>query len=253
MFNLALIGFLASYTFLLSSCGEKESPTPQLQTVTFSIKSFDFQMPTPADGRLSAVSFWNHIFKNEAVLEIINLETQQQTKVTYNPNNFSEAFSVSLPTGNYRYKSIVEGGVFESFLPFFVEGEFSVTNQTTDVILEADTDYGLITLKNNFVKSATISASTAPTKDLTLSPDQQYRYTYIKSGTQASLKIIDSIFENELSRTIDVVKKRHINFILERSNGGINVLDLIIGPFEYEEVILPIGERRINMTSDELK
>lgn len=227
--------------FLFSSCGEKEEPSPSLQQVNFVLEGLEFQLPGNEGARLTAVSFWNHLFANQATLDITNKNTQTVISLAYNPNNFSEALSVNLPPGEYSYQTSIMGGTFETTLPFSASGEFTVSNQSTEVIIAADTDYGLITLKNEFVKSAKVISPGETDTVLSLSPDQQYLFLYVKGGTSLTLSIVESLQETEIRRDLTVRRKRHTNFILQRGNSGINILDLVIGPFEYEEEIIPIG------------
>jgi hypothetical protein len=237
----SLVLILVFTLTIFASCGEKNEISPLQGTVHFKVSGLEFQQGTSPNGRTESLSFWNHLFVNQATLKIVNKNTQESTTVSYNPNNFSEAFSISLPMGNYSYTTVVEGGVFENLLPFSAAGDFSVSAQVTEVVLQADTDYGLITLKNEFVSSAQVSATGVAAKDLALSPDQQHRYMYVKGGTTTTLSIQESLSNTTITRNVNVTRKRHNHFILQKGNGVVNILDLVIGPFEYEEEIIPIG------------
>ncbi|MEX2593317.1 MAG: hypothetical protein WD426_11115 [Anditalea sp.] len=70
------------------------------------VSSFSGNMP---NGRKEADSDWEHIFKDQAMLEVTDKNTGQTYEVIYNPNEFGEGFTLSLPYGSYTYSSEVEG------------------------------------------------------------------------------------------------------------------------------------------------
>jgi hypothetical protein len=180
------------------------------------------------------------VYKNSAKIEIENKVSGQKYTLDYNPNNFTQAYRITLPFGNYTFSSVVEGGEFEAFLPFEVSGEFTLSSESMDIILQASTDYGLVTVKNQYVSSAAVSTGGKTPVNLALLGDDSFRFIYVRDGTPTKLEITESYSGTTIERNLNVVKYRHYNFILELSEGNVNFIDLVMGAFEYEEEVIQL-------------
>jgi surface protein len=235
-----LISILLASAF--TSCEDIESPTEKLGEVKFTLSVPDFQNTGRPNARMEASnSDWKHIYANNAVLNITNKVNGQKYTLQYNPNDFSAPFSITLPFGSYTFESNVSGGVFESILPYSLGGEFRLSSDSMDITLEATTDYGLVTVKNEFVTNATISATGVSPKALTLLDNNSFRYVYVRKNTLANLKITESYEGTLIERSIAVSAYSHYNFVLKIGEANVNIIDLVMAPFVLEEEEVLIG------------
>jgi uncharacterized protein (TIGR02145 family) len=225
------------------SCEQIEPDLTGIGEVKFQsvlVDSFSGNLP---NGRIAGPSTWKHVFKNTAVMEIKNKVTGQEYKFDYNPNQFGEGIKFPLPYGSYTYKTKVSGGAFEKFLPFKAEGEFNLGVANLEVKIQATTDYGLITVKNEFVKSLAIRYG-SETCEFKLLPDQSFYFIYAKKDQIARMEIIESHTEKLIKRDVSIVAYNHYNFFLIKAaiNGTVNFIELALGVFEYVEEGIEIGE-----------
>lgn len=227
------------------SCQQIEPDLTGIGEVKFQsvlVDSFSGNLP---NGRIAGPSTWKHVFKNTAVMEIKNKVTGQEYKFDYNPNQFGERIKFPLPYGSYTYKTRVSGGAFEKFLPFKAEGEFNLGVANLEVKIQATTDYGLITVKNEYVKSLAIRYG-SETCEFKLLPDQSFYFIYAKKDQVAKMEIIESLTEKLIKRDISIVAYNHYNFFLKLApiNGTVNFIELALGVFEYVEEGIEIDPER---------
>jgi surface protein len=133
------------------------------------------------------------------------------------------------------------GDVFESFLPYSLEGEFRLISGSMAITLEATSDYGLVTVKNDYVTEANISATGVDSEPLNLLAGNSFRYVYVKKGTLANLQIKESYEGTLIERSITVLAYVHYNFVLKIGERIVNIIDLVMAPFELEEEEIIIG------------
>jgi len=239
---LLLLSILSAIVF--TSCKDIESPAANMGEVKFTLSVPDFQNTGRPDARVEAPpanSDWKHIYADNAVLNITNIVNGLEYTLAYNPNNFPGSFSITLPYGSYSFESNVGGGVFERFLPYALEGEFRLNSGSMDITLEATTDYGLVTVKNQFVTKANISATGVVSKALYLNEGETFRYVYVQQGTVATLQIRESYEGTLIEKIITVSAYVHYNFVLKKGEGNVNIIDLIMDPFGLEEEETIIG------------
>jgi hypothetical protein len=234
---------LPLWFLLIWSCQQIEPDLTGIGEVKFQsvlVDSFSGNLP---NGRIAGPSSWKHIFKNQAVMEIKNKVTGQEYKFDYNPNEFGEGIKFPLPYGSYTYKTKVSGGAFEKFLPFRAEGEFNLGVANLEVKIQATTDYGLITVKNEFVKSIAIKYG-SETCEFKLLPDKSFYFIYAKKGQIAKMEIIESLTDKLIKRDVSIAAYNHYNFFLKKAelNGMVNFIELALGVFEYVEEGIEIGE-----------
>lgn len=134
----------------------------------------------------------------------------------------------------------MEGGISSAFVPFEARGEFFLDKQSLQITLEAETDYGLITLKNNYVEKASVSDGEEQS-DFVLDPGSHYWFLYVKDGTAATLKIKESFKGTTISRELNIQAYKHYNFVLKLLEGTAAITDLMLAPFELEEEEILIG------------
>ncbi|MEX2568424.1 MAG: BspA family leucine-rich repeat surface protein, partial [Cyclobacteriaceae bacterium] len=177
---------------------------------------------------------WVHVFPDAADLVFINKTSGQQYVLEYNPNDFSTPNNITLPYGVYEYHSIVEGGIYSDFLPFEARGEFSLASQSLEISLETTTEYGLVTVKDQYVENASLSVGENET-NLVEHEDGKYWYMYVKQGTETTLNIRESFQGSTISRELNIVANSHYNFVLKLNEDGAAITGLILAPFELEE------------------
>ena len=228
-------------TILVFSCQQEDSGLSKLQgTVRFGGISLEFAPMGSPGSRVTGVSPWVHIYPNSADLVFTNKSTGQEYVLEYNPNDFSTAYTILLPFGPYDFYSIVEGDVFSDFLPFEASGEFILDNQSLEISLQGKTDYGLITVKDQYLEKATVSNGNNES-ELILCDKKTHRYKYVKGGTITTLKIIESTKGSTLSRELNIVANKHYNFVLKLGEGSAVITGLTMDSFELEEEDIIIG------------
>jgi len=225
----------------LFSCNKEEESLSGLQgIVSFGGISLEFvPMGSPGE-RISGNSTWVHVFPSSADLIFTNKVTREQYTLEYNPNDFSAPYSITLPYGAYEYQSIVEGGIFSAFLPFEARGEFFLDSHNLEISLKAETEYGLVTLKDQYVEKASISNGDLES-DLLENEDGDYWYMYVKGGTENHLVIKESFKGSTINRGLSVAANKHYNFVLKVNEGAAVITDLTMAPFELDEEEIIIG------------
>ncbi|MEX2594048.1 MAG: fibrobacter succinogenes major paralogous domain-containing protein [Anditalea sp.] len=239
-------------SFLLLGCSQMDqeilSPSGEVRFKAVSLDSFTGNMP---HGRTEAASAWEHIFKDQARLEVTDKNTGQIYSMDFNPNEFGEGFTLSLPYGSYSYSSEVEGGKFRRYLPFLIEGEFILNEESLDITLNATTDYGLITVRNEYLSSLEIRHGADP-YGMGLLEDGSHYFVYVRNGLNPTLEIKD-IFQNQLiTREIDAQAYNHYSFFLQLApvDGNANFIELALGGFEYFSVGITLGEAETGTFTD---
>jgi surface protein len=227
---------------LFSCVREEKDLLTREGNVRFGGISLEFAPMGSAGSRLAGASTWIHIFPNSVDLVFTNKVTNKEYILKYNPNDFSTPYSILLPFGSYSYYSKVEAGIFSDFLPFEATGEFTLDSQNLEISLKGQTDYGLVTVKDEFLDKAIVSNGNNEST-LILPDGGNYRYKYVKGGTATTLKITESILGTTIHKEINVVAKTHYNFALKRGEGAANIINLAIDPFELEEEEIIIGSR----------
>lgn len=228
----------------MSACIDDGPSDSRSGTVAF--KGFNielFQTGGRANDRLldADESTWEHVYKESATIVIENQGEGQVYNLNYDPNDFSVAYQITLPVGDYTFSSVVEGGEFEPFLPFEVSGAFTLGAESMDIILEATTDYGLVTVKNEYVSSAVISTAGSMPVDLASNGDGSYRFIYAMAGLPAKLEIGESFLGTTIERELTIGESKHYNFVLELIKESVNFMNLMMGAFSYEEEVILIG------------
>ncbi len=230
-----------SLMFLFSGCEEVVEPSEKMGEVNFSLIDLNFHALDSPNSRVEAVSSWSHIYPSTAKLFIINKLTKEEYTLTYEPDDFSSHYSISLPFGSYTFESGVEGGAFEPVLPFFLEGEFTLNSQRLEIELKAKTTYGLITVKNNYVSEAILSTSGAEPTNLQVLEEESYLYMYVRGGLDVKLEITESYQGSQIERNLTVSEYNHYNYVFQMAEGSVNLIDLVMGPFGFEEEIIMLG------------
>ncbi|AGA79709.1 fibrobacter succinogenes major paralogous domain-containing protein [Echinicola vietnamensis] len=235
--------------FLSTSCVQESMEEPKMGTVSFSKVTFEHFGNVSPYGRTAAESEWKHIFAESATLLITNKATGQEYTLEYNPNDFTEAYQIQLPFGEYSVFSEVEGGDFETFLPFTISGEFTLDDTSLDISLQGSTEYGLVTVKKEFVQSANLDG----THELVVCEHDMILYLYVKAAQAPTLTIYENFNGQALQKELAISPYNHYHHYLKltESQGTVNFIELAIGPFEYHEEYFEIGgEEEITSVTD---
>jgi hypothetical protein len=241
-FHLGKLFSILLLVLTVSACIEDEPTDSTTGNVVFKSFKIELFQTGGANDRVLAESTWEHVYRESATIAIENKADGQQYSLDYNPNDFTNPYQITLPVGDYVFSSVVEGGDFEAFLPFEVTGEFTLGSESMDIVLDATTDYGLVTVKNQYVSSAVISTGGNTPVELALLGDGSYRFIYARGGTPAKLEITESFSGTTIIRDLTIGTSNQYNFILELVKEDVNVINLLMaGPFAYEEEVILIG------------
>jgi surface protein len=233
--------FLTILLVTLLSCHQEENTLSQQEgIVRFGGISLEFEPMGSPGSRVMGVSPWKHIFPDAANLVFTNKINGQEYILPFNPKDFSTPYSITLPLGTYSYRVSVEGDVFSDFLPFEASGEFTLDSPSLEISLKAETDYGLVTVKDHYVETSEITQGNHKA-GLFLPGSSSHWYIYVRGGTNATLKIKEALKGSTISRELSVQANRHYNFVLKLNDGAAIITDLEMDPFELEEEEIPIG------------
>ncbi|MBD8489487.1 fibrobacter succinogenes major paralogous domain-containing protein [Echinicola sp. CAU 1574] len=243
------IYYLSLLFLLATSCVQENLEAPKMGMVSFSAISFTHFGGLSPNARMLEDSEWKHIFKESATLTITHKETGAEYSLQYNPNDFTDAYQIQLPYGEYTVFSEVTGGDFEAFLPFTISGEFTLAETSLDISLQGSTDYGLVTVKKEFVLSANLDGE----HELEICDQGFTLYAYVKDGLTPTLTIYENFNGQALQKELDIAAYNHYHFYLKLTEvqGTVNLIELAIGPFEYHEEFFEIGgEEEITSVTD---
>jgi len=241
-----LLVFMALLIF--TSCFRIDEDGDKTGVVNFTdIAVSQFNIENPA-GRTVSNSDWRHVFPEYGTIEIVEINTGRTYLLEYNPNEFEETYGIELPFGEYRFETVVDGGDFEDFLPFRAEGDFVLSGDRINVVIQASTDYGLITLKNEYVQSARLYDVEVDIPFAT-SEDELFYFKYVSEGKVPRMEVIEAFDGNSFNTEIHVQSRTHYHFYLRLPDddqegideGTINVVDLTMGDFEYHENYIEVG------------
>ncbi|WP_200978905.1 fibrobacter succinogenes major paralogous domain-containing protein [Echinicola sp. 20G] len=224
---------------LVTSCLQENLEAPKMGMVSFSAISFSHFGNLSPNARMLEDSEWKHIFKESANLTITHKQTGAEYSLQYNPNDFTEAYQIQLPYGEYTLFSEVAGGDFEKFLPFTISGEFILGETSLDISLQGSTEYGLVTVKKEFVLSANLDGE----HELEICDQGFTLYAYVKDGLTPTLTIYENFNGQALQKELDIAAYNHYHFYLKLTEvqGTVNLIELAIGPFEYHEEFFEVG------------
>lgn len=230
---------LLLYFFLLLWGCEKKEEIPSTKEGQVSLSAIELQAYNQGNpnAKLNAASTWTHVFKSDAKIIFTSKQTGDKYELAYDPNNFGNA-SLTLPYADYTYITEATGDNYENFLPYTAEGEFRLNSSVLEIKLDAETDYGLVSVENKNLESAPILID-AGNINMTLLGNHYYKY--VKSGREPVLEIIENIFQNTIRRTISVEAYKHYNYRVVVSNGTGEVIDLQMRDFELIEEDLMVN------------
>ncbi|MGE0931428.1 fibrobacter succinogenes major paralogous domain-containing protein [Peijinzhouia sedimentorum] len=239
------------FALLIVGCNPEDStetePTAELGTLTIADLKVDIYSNAAAassNARVEAFSTWEHIFEDEVTLNMENTFTGIIYEITFNPNALDNTVNITLPYGFYRYTLDTDlGGEMEDFLPFTASGVFEIAEENYELEIEGETNYGLITLTNSLITSATLTSATQ-TQSLALNDDELHFYKYVELGTEVTLDIVESYSNTDLSVIIDVDSYEHYHYNVQQPSESTVTFAIVIGVFNLQETILEIGRVR---------
>jgi hypothetical protein len=227
--------------FFVISCEDIDTLPDKKGNVSFRFELNDFNNSSTSNSRLSNASDWKHIFKDKAILKINNTKTGEVFNIEYSPENITNSLNIELPYGTYNFESIVSGSDFESFLGYELSGSFELLTPSIILDVNINTNYGLVTVNDNYVKEVYIMYG-GNKINLFYSEDMFHYFIYVKNNLNINLSIIENIRETEIKRNLIIKEKTHYNFKLFIPIGVLSDIEVIIEPFDLiEEEIEILG------------
>ena len=175
--------------------------------VKFTINMVDFINQSPNNARTDNISTWEHIYIENMVLKIININNNQEYFINFNPN-IDRELTINIPYGEYKFESISEGGILEEYLPIKINGIFTLNTTNTIINMKATTEYGLVTLNHGFVSDVKLHIGVNK-YNMTYLQERGYYYKYIKGGTNIELNITENIRNTIIKRNLLVESNKH--------------------------------------------
>lgn len=236
----------------MAACVQEGTENPQKGMVSFSKISFEAFDSYVPNARIVESSEWPHIFSDsEETLTITNNSTGEEYLLAYSPALLNSEgpnsgnYQLQLPYGEYSFESIVEGRDLELYLPFRLEGTFEVSSANVSVSLEATADYGLVTVKNEFLRSRPQLVLGTP-QNMGLRGD--YYYFYVNENVEPTLIIYEFFNNTSFEKVLQILAYNHYHFylkVIENQSGEVNFIELALGPFEYSEEYFEIPGRKV--------
>ncbi|MBS9525269.1 fibrobacter succinogenes major paralogous domain-containing protein [Litoribacter alkaliphilus] len=212
--------------FLLFSCQglEEEKHLPQAE-VSFSTLSLQ-QFNTQSEQARTQASAWKHVFAEEVEMLITNNESGEAFTLVFDPNDFFLPKVIMLPLGQYTYNIEAVDNEFSHYLPVTASGSFEVNALNVHINLNAETTYGLVSIRNRDIDSVSLSG-----QNLQLTENEEFYYIYVNTSDELNLKVRS---ENGIRfrRNFIVNNYTHRHFYLLPIEGNTNFV-LEIGDFEY--------------------
>lgn len=226
---------------ILTSCFTKEEKPSESGILKLeSLELLTYASGNPNNGRTQESSPWNHVFKSDAVLKIKNTATGAEYSLNYDPNAFSGTEQVTLPYGDYTYTTEVIGNEYENYLPYKASGSFRLNVPVLLIKLDAETEYGLVTVENTNVKPNPVLIDG---QQVSMNLMGNYYYKYVRQNKNPVLEIIENIFGNTIRRSLTIAAYKHYNYVVRISDGSGKVIELILKDFELieEEILVNVG------------
>lgn len=186
-----------------------------------------------SSARALSLSDWTHLFADKATLVVTHTFSGKVYSIDFNPNT-DVTVDFRLPYGKYSFYSETEGDDYSPFLPFLLQGEFVLDSPLIEVDAQVETDYSLITVKEDFVDKVEVD-----NKSLIHLKDLGYYYLYVKAGRDVTLVITESLFNTQVVRKITTSSGVHYNFIIRVLDGN-SLLQILLQPFELIEEEIPL-------------
>ncbi|MBS9524001.1 fibrobacter succinogenes major paralogous domain-containing protein [Litoribacter alkaliphilus] len=220
------------YIFLLLgllSCTQEEEiiPTSTLQFTGINIADFG---QSSINARQADASDWQHVLPDYIEISIVNQQTGDELLLPLDPNDFSTPYSVDLPFGDYVFSYEPSAGVFEDYLPFETHGAFAVNGSPVSITIEAFSDYGLVSLRNEYVEASQI-VSGGDEKELRRSADRNFYYQYVRGGTNGTLRVIEHFDREVLEMEVAVEAANHYHYYLQLPEQGNAYFQLVLTEF----------------------
>ncbi|WP_185974344.1 fibrobacter succinogenes major paralogous domain-containing protein [Litoribacter populi] len=225
-------GLLMILMLISFSCVQPEEE--QMGMLSFSaLELAQFNTYNP-NARTSSISEWQHIFDSNTAVNISGANGGQT--LTINPGDFFLPYQTQLTFGDYEYIVEQGGEQYMDYLPFRAAGSFGMGTLNYNIILQGDTDYGLITIKNDMVEEVLLDG------DITfaLTEDEEFYFKYVRGGEVYRVDIQSDVDDEILVREIQVDAYSHQHFYLYQ--GGPSFIELLIGDFEYSESGFELGD-----------
>ncbi|MBS9525272.1 fibrobacter succinogenes major paralogous domain-containing protein [Litoribacter alkaliphilus] len=223
---LMLFGLLFSF-----SCVQQEEE--QMGMVSFSALELDRFNGYSPNARTSSISEWQHIFNTDTEIQINGNGSSQTLNI--NPGDFFLPYQTQLAYGNYEYRVEQEGDQYMDYLPFVAQGNFDMGSLNYNIILQGETDYGLITVKNDMIQEVLLDGEVP----FSLTEDEEFYFKYVRGGGVYRVEIQSSEDGESFEREIEVNAYSHQHFYLFQ--GGPSFMELLIGDFEYSENSVELG------------
>ncbi|ERM80938.1 hypothetical protein P872_12145 [Rhodonellum psychrophilum GCM71 = DSM 17998] len=226
---------------VLSGCFTKEEKPSENGILKLeSLELLKYDSGNPNNGRTQESSPWNHVFKSDAVLKIKNTATGAEYSLNYDANAFSGSEQVTIPYGDYTYTTEVTGSAYENYLPYKASGNFRMNVPVLLIKLDAETEYGLVTVENTNVKPSPILIDG---QQISMNLVGNYYYKYVLKDKAPVLEIIENVFGNTIRRSLSIAAYKHYNYVVRISDGSGKVIELVLKDFELieEEILVNVG------------
>lgn len=227
------------WVLVISSCKENEKPRSGYGKL--SVIGIQLEGASQSSTRENA---WIHQFDNSLNINFIN-EEGQTFQLAINPNDFSKAYTIEMPFGNYSYSGNQLTGEFSGFLPLKIDGSIRLNEERQSLLLPAGTEYGLLTMAQSNVSQRPVFIS-HPTS--TFFEKENVFYSYAKNGLNTTVEISIETPNNKFRTINQFVKFQHLaKTIVKQNENGTDDFQIADFNIVKEKVLLDEENKPLNL------
>ncbi len=224
-------------TILIFSCEEKEKPAPGFGRITITGIDLLNSKSIPG-GKVLAENNWTHKLQTSINLNFNELETGKKTTISVNPNDFSKPYEIELPLGTHFLNSVDTNPGFASYLPLVIDQQIRVVDQGQNIRLTATTDFGLVTITKENLRSIPSLVSNPLVK---FSEENSFYYLYFKENQKLSFSFELNQGENSFRRSWESVAFQHRHFTLDNPQKPDDIQTFRQTNFELNQTTIPLA------------
>ncbi len=228
--------FIVITLFLMVSCDEADPIPKNTSSVSVGELKYQFAVSSPGS-RINNLENWDHVLEENISINLRNTETGENFVINLKDGIFPSE-SVNVPLGLYEVSGQSSQESISEFLPFFVDENVLISDETTILSLLAETNFGLITLDESEVKN---DPNLIDTNFSQIPINQGFYYFYAEMDMDLSLIISprESPISFEYNFQTSPLDHHHINLEFEGEEN--NPVQFLNPDFTFSETVIEIS------------
>jgi N-acetylglucosamine-6-sulfatase len=239
----AFYAFLKALVFVLPlillHCKEKpDEPSLEEFTVNISLNEVGFVMIN-AEGRADEI-VWQHVFGGTGTITFNNLDISESFVFDVEAIELTST-NFTIPQGSYNiFLGLSSSNDAEHYLPITASVSNYVIDSNEEIELQADTDFGLILLSVTHVENSVVPVFlvAGTSYDMILSDGGEYYFIYVKGGVTGELSVVENIYGQTLTQTVDVMANNIYGFDLQLVESEVGGISIAIEDFTINQQVI---------------